>query len=929
MKLAGALVVPLVALLIVTAMQVSGISSEVDKVYDQASLARSSLGLPSLVTQLEYERDVASIYLIGQEGAVALLVEDNAEARRNVDDTLEAFRADIEDRDDDLGSAYGPALDELAVLPDLRARVDAYEGERSLANVELATEIFNAYTEPMRALWNANRQVTVSVENQQLRRGVELADLSARQTDVMAQLVRDLLFSQATGDADGVNTPEEINRVARSLATVRANEKQIRLKAVGEYEPLAEALLTTDHIVEFPRLAEEALLNGRVDMIGVLNNATGPDADSFGYIVFRRAVDHQLEADARQIEADARARWQRYAILAALAFVVAVAVTWLVSRSITKPLRSLTRQAKDMSHRGLPNAVLSVLETPLGDDVEVPETQPITIRTRDEVGDVALALNTVQDAAVELAVEQAVLRRNIADSFVNLGRRNQNLLGRQLDFITELESNETNPDTLSSLFRLDHLATRMRRNAESLLVLAGIDPPRKWAAPVRLTDVIRAALGEVEDYQRVTVRHTEPATILGSAAADLAHLIAEFIENALTFSPPDQSVEIHGTHHTNGYTLAIIDNGFGMPTDDITQANRRLAGAESFTIAPSKYLGHYVAGNLAARHNIHLQLAPTPGTGITATINIPAALLTTDTPTPDRTPAHPRQAKAGISDGGRQATTGTLTGELAAIGTSPVATLEPPARAVGAVGLLGTFGTGGGPAQGGSTGPTASPGPTGWTGPASAVGRVEATGPAGLVGPARTPASSAPPAGQARPSGPAAPPERSWAARGGPTVPFSPSALPTGSDRTPGGLAKRAPRGPAPAARNDPSIPDDLLANLARHHRNLSGPARHAEGRRAQRDRRPERPTAPQAAAPAWAAPAAPAPSVTTSGLARRVRGANLPTADLPPVRRGHDHSGPDADRRSAEEVYGFLRSFTTGVQRGLDDARRSESGDR
>jgi len=172
MKLAGALVVPLVALLIVTAMQVSGISSEVDKVYDQASLARSSLGLPSLVTQLEYERDVASIYLIGQEGAVALLVEDNAEARRNVDDTLEAFRADIEDRDDDLASAYGPALDELDVLADLRARVDAYEGERSLANVELATEIFNAYTEPMRALWNANRQVTVSVENRQLRRGV-------------------------------------------------------------------------------------------------------------------------------------------------------------------------------------------------------------------------------------------------------------------------------------------------------------------------------------------------------------------------------------------------------------------------------------------------------------------------------------------------------------------------------------------------------------------------------------------------------------------------------------------------------------------------------------------------------------------------------------------------------------------------------------
>ena len=185
----------------------------------------------------------------------------------------------------------------------------------------------------------------------------------------------------------------------------------------------------------------------------------------------------------------------------------------IVSRSITKPLRALTSEAKDMAERRLPEAVINILETPLGDDVVMPHVTPVRLQTRDEVADVSDALNTVQDTALDLAVEQAVLRRNIADSFVNLGRRNQNLLGRQLDFITELETNETDADTLANLFRLDHLATRMRRNAESLLVLAGIEPPRQWAAPVRLTDVIRAALGEVEDYQRVTVRGVEPATI--------------------------------------------------------------------------------------------------------------------------------------------------------------------------------------------------------------------------------------------------------------------------------------------------------------------------------------------------------------------------------------------------------------------------------
>ncbi len=304
-------------------------------------------------------------------------------------------------------------------------------------------------------------------------------------------------------------------------------------------------------------------------------------------------------------------------------------LTLLVSRSITKPLRSLTQQAKDMAGRRLPSAVLEVLETPLGEDVSVPDITPIRVKTRDEVADVADALNTVQDSALDLAVEQAVLRRNIADSFTNLGRRNQNLLSRQLDFITQLEAHEADPDTLAALFRLDHLATRMRRNAESLLVLAGIGPPRRWAAPVAIVDVIRAAFGEVETYERATVRDVEPALVMGAVAADLAHLLAELLENALTFSPPEEKVEVRGRRRDDGsYSVAIVDAGFGMPEAELAQANRRLAGSESFTVAPSKYLGHYVAGNLAARHGIEIRLSPAPGQGITALVALPAALLT-------------------------------------------------------------------------------------------------------------------------------------------------------------------------------------------------------------------------------------------------------------------------------------------------------------
>ncbi|HEV7759084.1 MAG TPA: ATP-binding protein, partial [Acidimicrobiales bacterium] len=145
-----------------------------------------------------------------------------------------------------------------------------------------------------------------------------------------------------------------------------------------------------------------------------------------------------------------------------------------------------------------------------------------------------------------------------------------------------------------------------------------------------ITDAIRAALGEVEDYPRVIDRGVEPATITGSAAADVAHLLAELIDNALIYSPPDQAVEVRGRLRPDGYTLAIIDAGLGMLPDELERANRRLVGAESFTIAPSKYLGHYVAGNLAARHNIHVALHNSPGTGVTATITLPPNLLSAE-----------------------------------------------------------------------------------------------------------------------------------------------------------------------------------------------------------------------------------------------------------------------------------------------------------
>jgi signal transduction histidine kinase len=337
-----------------------------------------------------------------------------------------------------------------------------------------------------------------------------------------------------------------------------------------------------------------------------------------------------VETEADKIVRTAEER-QRLFLAGGWAVVaLALAITWMVIRSITRPLRSLSDQADDMAERRLPLALQAILDVPMGEDVQLPTVEPIVVKTRDEVRDVATVLNTVQQEALDLAVEQAVMRRNISDSYVNLGRRTQNLLDRQIDFITELESAETDPESLEELFKLDHLATRMRRNAESLLVLANIEPTRHHTAPVAISDIVRGACGEVEDYQRVVVRGLDTASIQGSAATDLAHVIAELLENALTFSPPNASVEIKGRVGSEDYTIAVIDDGIGMSPEELEAANRRLAGGESFTVAPSKYLGHYVAGNLAARHGIHVELQTGVAGGVTAKVVLPQELLSNE-----------------------------------------------------------------------------------------------------------------------------------------------------------------------------------------------------------------------------------------------------------------------------------------------------------
>ena len=255
------------------------------------------------------------------------------------------------------------------------------------------------------------------------------------------------------------------------------------------------------------------------------------------------------------------------------------------------------------------------------------ETRPIGIRDRDEIGQVARAFDAVHSTAVRVAAEQAALRRSVADMFLSLGRRLQALVHRQLELLDELERTEADPQQLRSLFQLDHLATRMRRNAENLLVLSGAEPVRRWSDPVPLPRVIRAASAEIEDYNRVGVMPMADVRVVGHAVSDVIHLLAELIENAAAFSPPGTRVQVAGEPAAHGYLLEIEDQGIGMSDEELAEANEQLAKPASIDLASAQRLGFYVVGRLAARHGIKVRLRRSWFGGVAALVLLPSSLL--------------------------------------------------------------------------------------------------------------------------------------------------------------------------------------------------------------------------------------------------------------------------------------------------------------
>jgi signal transduction histidine kinase len=315
-----------------------------------------------------------------------------------------------------------------------------------------------------------------------------------------------------------------------------------------------------------------------------------------------------------------------YGGVAVFAMLLTLLLIWFVSRAVIRPVRKLTAAARDMSERQLPQLVESLRE---GGDLELIEPARIDVASEDEIGELARAFNDVEAVTMKVAREQSMLlRKGMGDLFVNLARRNQSLLERQLELLDELERNEHDPAALDALFKLDHMATRMRRNAESLLVLSGAEQPRQWQQPIALVDVVRAAAAEIADFPRVELLGIDhDIAVAGRAVADLAHLVAELLENATSFSPPDAAVVVSGAATANGYVLALADQGIGLPDDRLASANELLAHPPVVGLALSRALGLHVVGLLAARHEISVELRPGAPLGTVALVTLPHAVL--------------------------------------------------------------------------------------------------------------------------------------------------------------------------------------------------------------------------------------------------------------------------------------------------------------
>ncbi|MGW0859202.1 nitrate- and nitrite sensing domain-containing protein [Streptomyces sp. NPDC002690] len=619
-KIAALLLVPLVSLTALWAFATYVTGRQASQMMDAGSIVEK-VGHPleQAVRSLQDERRQTLVFLADPRASDALPLLRRQQAV--TDRTVAAIR-DGAGRDDIRAELSGDSQGRLDAvlsaadgLPSLRQSVE----NRGITRLR-AMDFYDRLVDPAYRFLNGLRTMEHVSLDKQVRAlvGVSRArELLSREDALVAS---GLLTSRLT-DAD-------LRQVA-ALVAQRELLYQINLDMLPGDERLRVERFWASPETEPLRTAENALITG-----GEARDRAGIDTARWQRaappVLDRLANDYTEMTNRFQDRAEPAG--YRVLVLAGvagvlgfLALLVSVFVSVRIGRELVRDLSGLRKEAHEASGVRLPGVMRRLAA---GEQIDVETEAPHLSYEPDEIGQVGQALNTLQRAAVEAAVKQADMRRGVSEVFVNLARRNQVLLHRQLTLLDAMERRTESDEELADLFRLDHLTTRMRRHAEGLVILSGAAPSRQWRKPIQLMDVVRAAVAEVEDYERIEVRRLPRIGVGGPAVADLTHLIAELLENATAFSPPHTGVQVHGDRVSNGFTLEIHDRGLGMTPEILLDANLRLAETPDFELSDTDRLGLFVVSRLAQRQKVRVSLQKSPYGGTTAVVFIPANLLT-------------------------------------------------------------------------------------------------------------------------------------------------------------------------------------------------------------------------------------------------------------------------------------------------------------
>jgi signal transduction histidine kinase len=564
----------------------------------------------------------------------------NPEAKQALDDARAATDRAVAALQASAGNLDGPVSDATdAQVAELAATTGAlltqYRGAVDLGSAWIG------YFQPIaHDALDAAENVVRDLEDRDLATGLSaVLDISRQQVAISDQAA--VLLYVIRHSATGEVSPE----LAQTLGNARIDAIVAERAASAGFAATASAAQQA----AFDRSAAQSpgpspISSNAADSALPATLTATPDAYQDWYAQEQARLDTGAAAALRVVDrtaADTESQTRNETILVALltaaAVLVALLLAYALVRAVNRPLRALTRAARDMSERRLPRLVDTLHRGGELTPDQLEELTPIKVESDDEIGELAKAFSTIQEVTVAVAQEQSeLLQKGIGDLYVNLARRNQSLLDRQISRLDEMEGRVDDPRELSSLFELDHLATRMRRNAESLLVLSGAEQPRQWGSAIPVIDVVRAAAAEIADFARVTYFGFEDEiAVAGNAVADVTHLIAELLENAAAFSPPTSPVVVAGRRVERRFVITVTDEGIGMEDERVASANALLARPPAPGLALSRTLGLYVVAHLASRYGIHVQLRKAPGSGITAVIALPAAVLARpDAPNP-------------------------------------------------------------------------------------------------------------------------------------------------------------------------------------------------------------------------------------------------------------------------------------------------------